>query len=97
MPVVARTRRRDLVLHGRGTLLFRCLAQGLPVASACSGRGGCGKCIMTVLRGAEALGRPSTREAAVLARNGANEDQRLSCQCRMPTMNVDLVVTTGYW
>ena len=97
MAVVARTRQRDRVLHGRGTLLSQCLATGLPVASACSGRGACGKCVMTILRGAEALRAPSSREAAVLARTGAENGQRLACQCRMPIAKVDLVITTGYW
>ena len=97
MAVVARTRQRDRVLHGRGTLLSQCLATGLPVASACSGRGACGKCVMTILGGAETLRAPSSHEAAVLARNGAGSDQRLACQCRMPIAKVDLVITTGYW
>lgn len=97
MAVVARTRRRDRVLHGRGTLMSRCLDVGLPVASACSGRGACGKCVVTILAGAEVLRPPSSHEAAVLARNGAEGNQRLSCQCRMPFAKVDLVITTGYW
>ncbi len=97
MTAVARTRQRDRVLHGRGTLMVRCLAIGLPVASACSGRGACGKCVMTVLAGAEALRPPTAHEARVLARNGAGSDQRLSCQCRMPSSRVELVITMGYW
>lgn len=97
MVVVARTRRRDHVIRGRGTLMAQCLAAGLPVASACSGRGACGKCVMTILQGAEHLRPPSVREAAVLARNGAEAGQRLSCQCGMPRPAADLVVTTGYW
>lgn len=97
MTVLARTRQRDFVLHGRGTLMARCQALGLPVASACSGRGACGKCVMTVLEGAEALHPAAAHEASVLARNGAGGNQRLGCQCRMPRSKVDLVITTGYW
>jgi ferredoxin len=52
---------------------------------------------MTILDGAEHLPPPSTRETLVLARNGATTHQRLSCQCRMPLANVDLLITTGYW
>ena len=52
---------------------------------------------MTVLQGAEALGAPSAREASVLARTGAEKNQRLGCQCKTPTANMDLVITTGYW
>lgn len=97
MPVVARTRRRDHVIRGRGTLMSRCLAAGLPVASACSGRGACGKCVLTILQGAEALRPPSAREASVLERNGAGDHQRLSCQCPMPTSTTALIITAGYW
>lgn len=75
----------------------QCLGVGLPVASACSGRGGCGKCVMTVLQGADSLKPPSPREAAVLARNGAGVEQRLGCQCGMPAVAADVLITTGYW
>jgi ferredoxin len=97
MAVVARTRRRDHTLSGPGTLMDQCLGVGLPVASACSGRGACGKCVMTVLRGANSLVPPSPRETAVLARNEAGVEQRLSCQCGMPAAAADLLITTGYW
>lgn len=77
--------------------MARCLAAGIPVASACSGRGACGKCVMTILQGAAALDEPSTHEAEVLARNGAAANQRLSCQCHVQDGTSDLIVTTGYW
>lgn len=97
MAVVARTRRRDHILSGPGTLLDQCLGVGLPVASACSGSGACGKCVMSVLRGADSLQPPSPHEAAVLARNGAGANERLGCQCGMPAVGANLLVTTGYW
>jgi ferredoxin len=96
MALVARTRRRDHFLDGRGTLLTQCLAVGLPVASACSGRGACGKCMVTVLQGMERLEPADSRETEALARNGASPDQRLSCQCD-PQATSDLLITTGYW
>jgi ferredoxin len=96
MALVARAHRRDHILGGGGTLLAQCLEAGLPVASACSGRGACGKCVITVLRGAEGLGSPASHEVEVLAKNGADPDQRLSCQCE-PTGAADLLITTGYW
>ena len=74
-----------------------CLAEGLPVASACSGQGACGKCLMTVLRGSEALQPASAREVAILVKIGAGRDQRLGCQCQLPDGTEDLLVTTGYW
>ncbi len=96
MALVAQTRRKDHFLDGRGTLMAQCLAVGLPVASACSGRGACGKCVITVLQGAESLRSPDSREAEVLVRNGAGPNQRLSCQCE-PAAASDLLITTGYW
>jgi ferredoxin len=74
-----------------------CLEAGLPVASACSGQGACGRCLLTILRGAQGLPPAQAHEAAVLARNGALTDQRLACQCPMPGPGVELLFTTGYW
>jgi ferredoxin len=97
MAVVARTRQRDHVLTGAGTLMAQCLEAGLPVASACSGQGACGKCVLTILRGIQGLPAAQPHEAAVLARNSALTDQRLGCQCLMPGIEADLLLTTGYW
>lgn len=77
--------------------MARCLAEGLPVASACSGRGACGKCVITLLQGADLLEPADAHEAEVLARNAAGPDQRLSCQLQMPLRGADLLFTTGYW
>lgn len=97
MTVVARTRQRDHVLQGQGTLMARCLAAGIPVASACSGRGACGRCVLSILQGESALEAPSDHERRVLARNGAEAGQRLSCQCQVLNGTTDLLVTAGYW
>lgn len=97
MAVVARTRTRDHLLRGPGTLMARCLAAGLPVASACSGRGACGRCVVTLLRGSDLLEPADAHETEVLARNAAGPEQRLSCQLRMPAGEADLLFTTGYW
>ena len=97
MAVVARTRQREHVLTGAGTLMAQCLEVGLPVASACSGQGACGKCLLTILQGAQGLLPVQPHEAAVLAKNGARADQRLGCQCLTPDTEVDLLLTTGYW
>jgi ferredoxin len=96
MALVARSRRRDHILDGQGTLLAQCLAAGLPVASACSGRGACGKCMIKVLQGGEGLGCPASHELEVLARNDAGPDHRLSCQC-LPAATTDLLITAAYW
>jgi len=97
MALVARTHRADLVIGGRGSLMARCVAAGLPVASACSGRGACARCMVTVLEGAAHLSPIHTHEARTLARNGAGPDQRLSCQCRVTTPVAPILITTGYW
>jgi ferredoxin len=52
---------------------------------------------MTVLEGAENLAPPTARETATLARNDADPDQRLACQCRMPASPATLLFTMGYW
>jgi ferredoxin len=97
MPLVARTRPAELTLDGRGSLMDRCLAAGLPVASACSGLGACARCLVTVLEGAAHLSQPEHREARVLARHGATPDQRLSCQCQVLDPVATIRITTGYW
>jgi ferredoxin, 2Fe-2S len=96
MALVARARRSDYCLGGQGTLLAQCLEAGLPVASACSGRGACGKCVISVLQGAESLESPDSHEREVLVRNGAAPNQRLSCRCEAAA-GADLIITTGYW
>ena len=97
MPVTAVTRREPRPLGQHGTLMARCLAAGLPVASSCSGRGTCAKCIVRVLAGWSALGPMDGHEALVLARNGADEDERLSCQAQVADPGVNILITTGYW
>ena len=88
MALVARTRPADLTIGGTGTLMDRCLAAGLPVASACSGRGACARCLITVLEGAPHL---------TPVRQGAASGQRLSCQCRVADPDEAILITTGYW
>lgn len=97
MVLRARTRGRDRALGTRGTLMTACQAAGLPIASACSGRGACARCLVTVLSGAAALSRPGARERRLLARVGAGPDQRISCQCRVADPSAEVEITTGYW
>jgi ferredoxin len=90
------TRRGVIEIPGRGTLLARLMSGGIPVASSCSGRGSCGKCIVTVLEGADALTPADAHELEVLERNNALPETRLACQCRVVPGGV-VAVTTGYW
>ena len=77
--------------------MARCLAAGLPVASSCSGRGSCAKCLVRVLTGWDALEPMGAHEARVLARNAAAPDERLSCQAHVADARADIAITTGYW
>lgn len=97
MPLTAVARHRPRPLGQKGTLMARCLAAGLPVASSCSGRGSCAKCVVRVLAGWEGLAPMDIHEARVLARNGAASDERLSCQTRVADPRADIFITTGYW
>lgn len=97
MTILAKTRLRDRVLSGHGTLMGQCLEAGLPVASSCSGHGACARCAILVLDGMEALSRPGTHERLVLSRNGYLEQVRLSCQCRVLNRAAKVRITTGYW
>jgi adenylate cyclase len=97
VPLLARTRLRDRGIPGSGSLMDRCLAAGLPVASSCSGRGACGRCAVEVLEGGEALTTASLREERVLSRNGLGAPMRLACQCRVRHSTVTVTVRAGYW
>ncbi|HJU83631.1 MAG TPA: 2Fe-2S iron-sulfur cluster-binding protein [Holophagaceae bacterium] len=97
MPVLAQTRARTRALGTHGTLMARCLAVGLPVASACSGRGACGKCVLRILEGADALSPVDIHERLVLERNDAAPGERLGCQARVEDVLSRIVVSTGYW
>ncbi len=97
MPLTAWVRHRPRPLGQKGTLMVRCLAVGLPVASSCSGRGACAKCVVRILSGWDALAPMDAHEARVLARNGAAQDERLACQARVAVADADIRITTGYW
>lgn len=97
MPLTALVRHRPRPLGQKGTLMARCLAAGLPVASSCSGRGSCAKCVVRVLAGWGALAPMDAHEIRVLARNGARPDERLSCQAQVADARADIVIATGYW
>lgn len=96
MGVVALTRAGERALPGQGTLMGRALAAGLPVASSCSGRGACARCLVAVLQGEVCLSPVEDREAEVLTRNGIQPGHRLACQATAPGPG-DILITTGYW
>jgi ferredoxin len=97
MALVARFRDLDLDIPGSGTLMERCLAAGLPVATSCGGRGACGRCVLEILEGDEALTRATARERRVLARNGLVAGNRLSCRCKAWDPQARILLRAGYW
>ena len=97
MARLARTHQGDRILRGGDTLLASCLDAGVPVASACSGRCACGRCLVTVLLGAEHLDPRTLPETALLDRLEAGPDQRLARQCPLPPETHELIITAGYW
>ncbi|HJV21662.1 MAG TPA: 2Fe-2S iron-sulfur cluster-binding protein [Holophagaceae bacterium] len=97
MGLRARTRAGFLTLPGAGTIMARALAGGLPVASSCSGRGACGRCLVAILEGGSCLSDMEPHELEVLTRNGAAAGTRLACQTRLTPADADVLITTGYW
>ena len=91
------TRSGDIPLGGGGTIMDRCLAAGLPVASSCSGRGACGRCVVAILEGAGALSPAGPREQRVLRRNGHPEGARLACRSRVLDPAAPVRVRADYW
>lgn len=64
------------------TLLEMSLANGVPHAAICGGRGRCSTCRVRVVAGYETLDPPDEMERRVLARVGAGDHIRLACQMR---------------
>lgn len=77
--------------------MAQALAAGLPVASSCSGRGACGRCLVSILEGADHLSGMDLHEGEVLIRNGAAPGVRLACQTRLLDRQASASITTGYW
>jgi uncharacterized 2Fe-2S/4Fe-4S cluster protein (DUF4445 family) len=66
------------------------------IATTCDGQGTCGECVVSVVRGAEALNEPTEEEAAV---SGMQDDihggrYRLACQARVVDGCHDIQVVT---
>ncbi len=93
----ARTRTGLRELTGAGTLMARALAVGLPVASSCSGRGACARCLVSILEGDALLSAMDDHERDVLSRNCVAPGARLACQTQLQDPEGDVLITTGYW
>jgi len=79
----------------KGDNLFQTLrAQGVPVASSCKGDGVCGKCVVSVVAGAENLSPVTELESRLFEKYQYSPPQRISCQC---TIQGDVELRTTYW
>jgi len=85
---------RHFELAAGGTLLRAALRAGLPVARSCRGVAVCAACKMRIVDGGENLAPPSPAEAALIAREPLQPNERYACQARV---HGPCTVTTGYW
>jgi ferredoxin len=76
------------------TLLDAARSAGLPIASACTGRGLCARCDLEILRGQGSLSPESADERETRERNGIPPAWRLACQARVGGR---VVATAKYW
>ncbi len=79
-------RGRNGVEAFRGTLLEHARKLGVEIASECGGIGKCGRCLVRIEKGAEALGPRTGSEEE----HGMGPDERLACQARVvnPELNI---------
>ena len=70
------------------------LENGVPVASSCSGKGVCRKCVIIIVKGNENLGAPNDLELHLIDRDNLSSNQRISCQT---VVNGDITVDAPYW
>jgi ferredoxin len=78
-----------------GTSLYEsAVAAGLPVAASCSAEFICGKCNMTVLKGAASVSKQTEKERLLLRQQDRPETDRVSCRT---AVFGDCTVTTSYW
>jgi len=76
--------------------LFEALRQAeQPIASSCDGAAVCGRCVVSVLDGAQSLSAMDAVERAVLRNEAAHEHQRLACQSF--ALGPGIVLSTDYW
>lgn len=62
------------------SLLEASLANGIPHAHSCGGRGRCSTCRIEIIEGIKSLNPPTETELRLLKRFGASGDIRLACQ-----------------
>jgi ferredoxin len=74
------------------------LAEQCPVMMACGGQGICATCHVYVSRGMESLTPMEERESRTLSLiTGAQENSRLSCQCKVIGEGVEITLPEGLY
>lgn len=76
------------------TLLDVARRAGAPVGNSCGAVGICGRCVLTVIEGAESLSPRTTLEERLAQRGGLVDEERLACQA---VVRGDCVVAAAYW
>ncbi len=84
----------ELEAPRKANLLQFLHGQGIPVGSACGGKGLCASCKVRVLQGENHLSKPSDHEVELAERNHLARSERISCQCKVLG---DIEITTSYW
>ena len=80
--------RDGIAIEEGATLWDHAWKLGIPISSACGGRGACGKCIIRVDRGSESLvGKTEAERGFPLG-----DDERLACQARVISADRDIYV-----
>jgi ferredoxin len=84
---------------GRDDTLFDAIDRAdLPIVNACRGSMACGKCVVSVVEGAEKLVPPSDEELALIARHAPDvPDARLACQIELVPGETEATLCTAYW
>lgn len=76
------------------TLLDAVVGAGLPIARSCGADGICGKCVLRIVAGADALSPEAADETRIKARNRVEPELRLACRVRVEG---DVTATASYW
>ena len=92
----ASSKRRHLEIEvPSGTsLLGAASAAGVPIARACGQNRICGRCVVTVHRGAASLSAEDSRETRTKTRNRFGAATRLACCAQI---RGDVEISASYW
>ena len=80
--------RDGIAIEEGATLRDHAQKLGIQIASACGGRGECGKCVVRVDRGSESLARKREAERGF----PLNDEERLACQARVISSDRDIYI-----